>query len=209
MQGLVWALKLPQRCLERWPIVTLAVCFAAVLVVFVASPVTISADSRWSLHTAQSLLHGEAGRLDAYTEALKAQQNYAIDLIDGHPRTFFPMGVSFLAMPFVAVMSAINPRFDSTLKQGIAHGSEKFVASFYGALASALFCWLIWIVFRDGLLAACGLVLFAYATSAWSLTSRGLEQHGPAMLMFIVTAILLVYGSRQSKFVRYAALPLS
>jgi len=125
------------------PLVYLSICFAFVAAIFIASGVNISADSRWSLHTAHSLLQGQTGRLDAYRTALEKEDNYAIEMIGGHPRTIFPMGVSILAMPFVAVATAIDPTLADQLKHSTGFRTEKVIASIFCALAAALFCWLI------------------------------------------------------------------
>jgi len=83
--------------------------FATVFAVHVASPVMTSWDSRWSIPTAVSIVREGNTDLDEYRSIVAAQDFYGIEQMDGHLRTFFPVGVSLLAVPFVAVADRLNP----------------------------------------------------------------------------------------------------
>jgi hypothetical protein len=65
-----------------------------VLVVYVLSPIVVSADSRWSIPTAVSILHGKAGDLTDYRPRKDPSKDYAITYCKNRPRTVFPVGVS-------------------------------------------------------------------------------------------------------------------
>jgi hypothetical protein len=71
--------------------------------IYAFSPVAASGDSRWSLHTAMSLIRGHAGDLTEYMPALERNDFYAIEYVNGRPHTSFPIGVSILAIPAVAI----------------------------------------------------------------------------------------------------------
>lgn len=96
--------QLLKRVGERIAAAVWSVGLLAILsTIYAFSPVAASGDSRWSLHTAMSLIRGHAGDLTEYMPALERNDFYAIEYVDGRPHTSFPIGVSILAIPAVAI----------------------------------------------------------------------------------------------------------
>ena len=98
-----------------------AILFACVWCAYAVAPVSVQGDSRWTVPTALSFLHGQGGDLRAYLPALTASAFYAIECVESdHTRRFpiqssadcpsgrfyhfHPVAVALLAMPFVAAL---------------------------------------------------------------------------------------------------------
>jgi hypothetical protein len=191
----------------------IAALFLAVFAVHVASPVMTSWDSRWSIPTAVSIVREGNTDLDEYRATIAAQDYYGIDRTGGHLRTFFPVGVSLLAVPFVAVADRLNahpagaPAADTF---SIRHAAklERFIASLVVA-AAAVVVFLTASVELPPLPALGLAALFAFGTSAWSVASRALWQHGPSMLLLAIALYLFVRGRARPGMVAYAGIPLA
>ena len=83
------------------------------------------------------------------------------------------------------------------------------IASFYGAIAVALFFWMIFVSFDDVRIAVATAVIFALGTSMWSMATRALWQHGPLNLMLILAMLLLLGARRRAALAQYASIPLA
>jgi hypothetical protein len=182
--------------------------FAILLAIYVLSPINTSGDSRWSLHTA-SLVRGHAGDLTEYTPALQRNGFYAIRYVDGRPRTYFPIGVSILAVPAVTIAWLVRPGFFEELQNNIPDKFEKVVASIIGAMTAVVFFWVVYSQFISPWTALFGTAILALGTSMWSTATRALWQHGPLVLMFSVVMLLMVRAPRRPALVQYAGLVLA
>src|SRR5947207_1513928 len=187
--------------------------FATVFAVHVASPVMTSWDSRWSIPTAVSIVREGNTDLDEYRSIVAAQDFYGIEQMDRHLRTFFPVGVSLLAVPFVAVADRLNPHPagappPETFSVQHAAKLERFIASLVVAGAAV-------VVFLTASLSltawpALGLAaLFAFGTSAWSIASRALWQHGPSMFLIALALHLFARAREEPRLIAYASIPLA
>ncbi|MEZ5785854.1 MAG: hypothetical protein R3D62_05095 [Xanthobacteraceae bacterium] len=183
--------------------------FLCLLTIFVASPVRTSYDSRWSLHTAMSIVRGHSGDLSEYIAGAKPGQRYQFEYVNGTPRTIYPIGAPLLAVPAVAAADWLIPGFEDELRAGVPLGFEAAVASFYGAAACVIFFWLIFDQFRSASIALATTVIFALGTSMWSTATRGLWQHGPLALMLVAAMLLLSLARRRPALIQYASLPLA
>jgi dolichyl-phosphate-mannose-protein mannosyltransferase len=183
--------------------------FAVLLVIYAFSTVRTSYDSRWSLHTAMSLLRGNGGDLTEYGPALIEHDFYALEFPGGRPHTYFPIGVSVLAAPAVAVAWLVHPALFEELQQRVPDGFEKVVASIIGAIAGVVFFWLIYGQFEERWIALAATVIFALGTPMWSTATRALWQHGPLVLMFTITMLLMVRARQRPALVQYAGLALA
>ena len=183
--------------------------FAILLAIYALSTMRTSFDSRWSLHTAMSLVRGHGGDLTEYMPALKRHDFYAIEYPGGRPRTYFPIGVSILAMPAVAIASWVRPAFFAELQDNVLDGFEKVVASIIGAMAALIFFWLVYGQFESLRTALAGTVIFALGTSMWSTATRALWQHGPLVLMFTIVMLLMVRARRRPVLIQYSGLALA
>jgi hypothetical protein len=177
--------------------------------IYIASPIKTQYDSRWSIHTAMSLIDGRGGDLSDYMPVLKSNDFYCIEYPGGRPHTFFPIGVSVLVAPIVAVIAAVDPSFKEMLRHGVPGNLEKVLASIFGAAAAAIFFWIAFGQFQNLTIAWVMTAVFAFATSMWSTATRGLWQHGPLVLMFVIGMLLLQRAKLRPALVQYVSLPLA
>lgn len=182
-----------------------AIPFAIVAVVFAThfAGLITSYDSVWSIPTARSILREGNTDLEEYRARIESDRSndYRMEIIDGRYYTILPIGPSLLALPVVLVLDAAG--------RHVSDGKiEKLVASFLIALAAMV----MYLVGRFALSVPRALLLsfvFAYCTPAWSLASRGLWQHGPAMLMFTLALWIVLAAGRRPWVIQFASLPLA
>lgn len=200
------------------------ILFFLVFIGHVVSSNITSFDSKWSIPTAMSMIKEGNTHLDEYKDILQKSNNFAIEEIDGHVYTVYPVGVSVVAVPFVYVfekiLDSLSPLIRDLAKfQGhdlpvtitvisIAPGIELFVASVIIAVTT-IFIYLIGHGFLDRQYAIMISLVFAFCTSAWSTASRGLWQHGPSMLMLTITLYLILRGENNPKLLQFASIPLA
>jgi hypothetical protein len=184
----------------RWPMALFAFVFLAHM-----HGTMGCADSRWSIHTAVSVIDEGNFDLDEYLPTLRNRGFYFAEQIRGHYYTVYPFGASLLAVPAVVILRPVSrvafrwwPSLRATLTLAQAargcpptdgepvislHSwTEQIIASAIVAASTVV----IYAIARQELpstLAACVALLFACGTSAWSTASRSLWQHGPLMLM--------------------------
>jgi hypothetical protein len=185
--------------------------FTALLATYLASPIRTSYDSRWSIATAMSFVRGEGGDLSAYMPPSPdyAPASYALHKHEDHTYTMYPIGASLLAVPAVALRVWVNPTFEASIRQKVPDHFEMAIASFYGAIAVALFFWMIFVKFDDVRIAVAAALIFALGTSMWSTATRALWQHGPLNLMLILATLLLLGARRRAALAQYASIPLA
>lgn len=208
----------------------LPIIFLVVFSVYILSPKITPYDSRWSIHTSMSILHEGNTDLNEYKEAIIDNKYYAIEEINGHLYNIFPIGVSLLALPFVAIAELIfEPLMESFptleilfIKKLAEHGVkvdnlnfiqispavELVTASFFCALAT-VFIFLIAQLRLSNLYSLIIAFIYAFCTSSWSTSSRALWQHGPSMLMLSITIYLLLIDREKRIPIHYIAIPLA
>ena len=97
-----------------------ALLFAGVYLAHATMPVSVQGDSRWTVPTALSLIHGNGGDLHEYSSAIAANQFYEIECVQpdysrrypihsleecrGRLYSFYPIAVPVVAAPFVAAL---------------------------------------------------------------------------------------------------------
>jgi hypothetical protein len=180
------------------PVTIVAVVFAT----HFAGLIT-SFDSVWSIPTARSILREGNTDLEEYRARIESDRSndYRMEVIDGRYYTILPIGPSLLALPVVLVLDATG--------RHVPDGKiEKLVASFLMAVAAMV----MYVIGRFTLSVPRALLLsfvFAYCTPAWSLASRGLWQHGPAMLMLTLALWIVLAAERRPWMLQFASLPLA
>jgi hypothetical protein len=188
-------LKSPTNELEERATVAIeaALFFAAVFSVYVASPVVNSGDSHFAIPTAISILrHGDAN-IDEYASRFP-EAAWSVRQENGHYWHVYPIGATFIALPFVWLADKTEAMFGKDLEADAIQKSplllERMIGSFITASAVAvLFC-----ILREELALGQALllgVLFAFGTPAYSTASRGLWGHGPSLLL--ISAAILLY----------------
>src|SRR5215469_14120307 len=185
----------------------LVAIFAGLLAIYVASPVRTLYDSRWSIYEAMSFLGGHDGNLADYKGMVEQQKGYAIEYRHAKPYVIYPIGVPLLAAPFVAVALMVDPGFGESLKSRMPERFEAFVASFYGALAGTFFYALLLYRFGSRQVALVATVFFCLGTAMWSTATRGLWQHGPLILMYVIALTILLRAERRPSLSQFVALP--
>ncbi|HEY8518043.1 MAG TPA: hypothetical protein VIS07_21245 [Candidatus Binatia bacterium] len=194
------------------PVATLLA--ALVFATHLASPIRTSFDSRWSIHTAVSLAYRGDADLEEYVELLKADDDYAVEWRAGRRFTRFPIGPSLLALPVVVAYDTAArvlgwPSSEDLIRQKRAALLEVLVASLVVALTTAL----IFLIGRECSLgtplAAALALIFAFCTPAWSTASRGLWQHGPAMLASATALYLFLLARRREVSAALAGVALA
>ena len=168
-------------------------------------------NSRWSIATTMSFIRGAAGDLSVYLPPSPdyAPAGYALRTHGNHTYTMYPIGASLLAVPAVILRMWTDPAFEADIRTTVPDGTEKAIASFYGALAAALFFFVVFIRFNDVRVALTTALIFALCTSMWSTATRALWQHGPLILMFVIAMLLLLAARRRVSLVQYVSLPLA
>jgi hypothetical protein len=230
----------------RRDLLTAALVFCLCSAVYILSPNATPFDSRWTVHTALSVLHHGDADLDEYLPLLVSHEFFGIECVTvakvhtypltnagqcpaGHYRNFYPLAVSMMATPAVFALEHGLPAAHALLQPLIPHLPEKLrrvmaqrlfagdlvsaapavelmISSWITALAVAL----MYLLAREFLgfgqsLAIAGLC--AFATPAWSTSSRALWQHGPSMLLLTLTLWLAVRAHRDPRWIRFAGLP--
>ena len=184
----------------------LLVAFASLLI-YMTSPVITSLDSAFTVPTALSLMYEGNADLNEYPDFLASRNPRAVEWIDGRAYSIFPVAISATALPFVIPAEWLLPRlfewFPALDRLARNAAGDVFelpagpldclalypavewgVASCYAALAAAM----LFAMARRRLTrhrAWMLTMLFALGTSMWSTASRGLWQHGPAILMLL------------------------
>lgn len=163
-------------------------------------------DSRWTIHTAYSMIYERNIDLDEYSNLIQKNENYGIWKGSEHVYNYFPIGVSIIALPFVFVAEyifelvlIINPDIKTNLEEkgftlinvtNYYYIVEYFIASLIVALC-ACFCFLIARRFTNVKSALIITFIFAFCTSLWSVAGRALWMHGPLMLFLLITIYYL------------------
>jgi len=201
--------------------------FTFVYITHFFSGVIASGDSRWSIHTAQSILQEGNADLDEYPADLEENDYYWVEKIDGRYYTRFPLGASIIALPFVFVI-------DHVLKLALAAvpSLEPFLIRHCGKTLTEISVtslhWRVELVIACAVIALAAVFMFllaretmkprpalviafvlAFCTSAWSTGSRSMGQHGPSMLILGIALYLYVVARRRPALIQYVALPLS
>ena len=183
-----------------------ALVFLGVFALYWASPVVQSADSRWSLHVAESIVNEGNTDLDEYGDLI-SDNDRRVERIGSHTFSAFPIGTPLVATPFVYAYDRILSRTGAGI-EAVYLQAERLVASFVTALAAGV----LYHAFRSHLDTKRALALtlvFAFCTPAWSTASRSLWQHGPSMLMLSIALSLVTLAQRRPWLVQYAGIPLA
>ena len=172
------------------------------------SPVRTPGDSRFALQISASFLDGEWGDVSDFEPIVSEINNGHVRPIGDHLLSFFPVGVTLLSAPFVALFRLVYPGFDDLLRQSSLGDVQAFIASIWIALATVILG--VALKRRFGFPAAMwGMVAFAFGTSAWSTASRAMWQHAAFLPLVSLAILLLVDGEEHPRRIRYLGLVLA
>lgn len=193
------------QCPFRTPNWMLSVLiFGTVFLLHTMSSVVTSMDSKWTIHTAFSLIRERDADLDEYRSVLG--NDYAIEVIKGTNYTWYPIGVSIAAVPHILLIDRFSRhvlaqdlynRLQTTPPTHEFPGMlERFVAAFYVAATTLVLYFAFLICLSKPYAIFLGLA-FAFGTSAWSTASRALWQHGPSMFCLAIALYLVLYARKK------------
>jgi hypothetical protein len=156
-----------------------------------------------------SIAKGHGGDMTEYLPIIEQENNNNIEYLAGGPRNIYPIGPSLLAVPTVAIIAWLDPKWAEQLPKVRPLRTEQLIASAIGASAGLVFYWVILYQFRSQAIALASVAIFAFCTSIWSTATRGLWQHGPLVLMLVVAMLLLVRARERPPLVQYVGLPVA
>jgi hypothetical protein len=188
--------------------------FLLVFLAHFASGFNGTGDSRWSIHTALSIVREGNADLDEFVDLVRSNHFYATRVHKGHIYNWYPIGASVLALPAVYVADKVLGRLGidlgAQLKTGGGPGGMEVLVASLLIAGSAVFIFLMAfeLARRRGLALLIAL-LFAFGTSAWSTASRALWMHGPSIFCLSIALYFVVAARRRPELVQYAALPLA
>ncbi len=207
---------------------TIFLVFSLIFVVYLVSPTITSFDSRWTVHTALSILHEGDTDLDEYFEIIERNDGYAIETHGGRRYTFFPVGTAVILAPVIFVQEILFEfsragRFQAAIA-GVAgqlgiSAEDVEIVHFHPAVehvnAALLTTLAVFFLFQTlrqrssfGVALSVALV-FAFSTPAWSTTSRALWSHTACMLRLILALYFLVLGQKRPGWIAYISIPLA
>jgi hypothetical protein len=203
------------------------------------SRIATSFDSRWTVYIAMSIWNHGDTNLDEYAGAIHKENFYALECVDaagnvrtgpndhcdGHWYDSYPIGGTVLATPVivaaVGVMRVLHPliaRFHSSqpVIEGFLEGDydtahaliEMEVASAFLA-ATAVMMYFIALQFLASKPAVWLALLFALATSAYSVAGRAVWQHTPSILLLTIIIYLLLRADQRPMLAGWAGLPVA
>ena len=181
--------------------------FAVVLIGYLASGNTATFDSALSLQTALSLVREGNTDLDEYGDIVRTTW-LSTEEIDGHIYMLYPVGASVLAAPVVWVIDKVSPEFAASLRTGFGEPVQTAIASIVVALTVAL-VYLIARLYVTRFPAVMIALTLAFGTSAWSVVSRTLWQHGPSMLMLTLALYLVLLARQRPALSQFVSLPVA
>lgn len=203
------------------------------------SPIATSFDSRWTVYKAMSLgQHGDTN-LDEYSGVIRDSQYYSVQCVsanghvrigppeqcNGHWYDSYPIGGTILTAPLifgaVGTMKLLHPvlqHFHTSQPviagflrgdYDIAHALiEEEVASALLA-ATAVMMYFIALRFLPVKRAVLLALLFALATSAYSVGGRAIWQHTPSMLLLTIIVYMLLRAEEKPALAAWVGFPVA
>ena len=186
--------------------------FTTILIGYLLSGNRSAFDSALYLQTSMSIVREGNTNLDEYPEIV-AKMWWPPDKIDGHLYDTAPIGTPVLMTPIVFTVDRLSALlglgdFNEYLKHNIPEDLQSVIASLIMALTAVL----IYHVGRRSLsrpAAALLTLIFAFGTTAWSVVSRTLWQHGPSMLMLTIALWLALSARDKPQRIQYVGLVIA
>ena len=137
-----------------------------------------------------SILLDRSFFLDRFAGLKHSPQGYAIiQRKDGHLISFVPIATPFIATPIYAlpvfILTIRHSQYSSARFYWLLEILEKVSASLITTL-SVLFIYLALYEYTSLFIAVLLSFIYGICTSAWSISSQALWQHGPSMLMLAI-----------------------
>ncbi|HEY3844041.1 MAG TPA: hypothetical protein VGL48_12395, partial [Acidimicrobiales bacterium] len=189
-----------------------------VLAIQVASPVRQVEDSYRVNSVAHQIIdHGTVSLQGTdlhnhdWVDWVKGGKPYTEWVKGGKPYPGYPLGPSFVAVPFVAGAELAGfqpdtPSRDATLQVIEASVVVAATAAVVFLIAELGLCTLE--ARRRRRWAVGTAFVFAFGTAAWSTASRAMWQHGPSMLCLALAAYFALRSKEEPRFAAWMGLPL-
>jgi hypothetical protein len=186
-----------------------AVLFAAIMTGYLFSGNRAPFDSALYLHTSLSIVREGNTNLDEYPDIL-AQVWWPPDQVDGHQYDVAPIGIPVLSVPIVWLADRVWPLIgQGDFQQYLQHHYPVELQSLMASILVALTAVLLYRMARRRLTwpyAVLLALLFAFGTTAWSVVSRTLWQHGPSMLLLTLALIVALQAQDKPQRIQYIGL---
>ena len=135
----------------------------------------------------------------------EANEEYLfIQPVKGKYLSSYPILPAILAVPIYFFPLSFGMPINSRTVDALS----KFSATIFAAL-SVLFLYLSLNELTDEKKSLAISLIYAFATSTWSVSSQGIWLHGPTQMFFCLTILFLIRASKNQKYVIYSAIPLS
>lgn len=224
-----------------------------VFAVYVISPVMVSGDSRWTIHTAESIIKEGNTDLNEYQGVVQAV-GYTTIMRQRHVYQYFSDGPVLFALPLIYIGEFVcnkirhNSSLQTTLRWAIASYlkysgpretarfkkflsrylpvttdtpqelaqaipfslvtlhpfAEVCISSFYLAIAATLLFCIARMMLSFGY-ALLSTIIFSFCTANWSLASRALWQHSPAIFLLTVALYFIILAENKPKYIIWLA----
>lgn len=196
----------PRSLRDNWVSIAL---FAAILIGYLLSGNRAPFDSALYLHTSLSLVREGNTDLNEYPDMV-AQVWWPPDKIDGRWYDTAPIGTPVLMAPIMLAIDRASTwlglgDFNDYLKHNLPENLQSVLASVIVALTAVL----LYRIARRELnqfYAALLALMFAFGTSAWSVSSRTLWQHDLSILMLTLALYMLLLARAKPARIQYLGL---
>lgn len=174
--------------------------FGVSFAVFALSPVITNYDSYSTFPTAVALVNHHTLSLQSFATVPTLAHSYTVSTANGHLVTAYPWTTALFFVPTVGALDLFHllggPSPASLVTSNDMGVVQMETASVVTALACAVMGWLAFLRCvgsprrRRNVAIFCGLV-FAFGTTAWSVASRSMWQHGPSLLLLALGLVAL------------------
>jgi hypothetical protein len=169
-------------------------CFLQ-LSIYLKDHVYTSFDSGWTVPLAYSILEEGNTDLDEF-EAIVPTDDYRVITVDGHLRSYYPVGPALVVLPPVAILKYLGRKaYGIRLEKQHNTVSHSRIERLLGSLVVIASTLLLYRLARRRLGIGMAMLLaaaFAFSTSAWSVLSRGMWQHSPLVLCLFAALLFLL-----------------
>ncbi|RJP76959.1 MAG: hypothetical protein C4524_09430 [Candidatus Zixiibacteriota bacterium] len=196
-----------------------------VYIIYLLCPFFDSGDSDWYWPTAISLVREGNFDIDEFSDHELLDHDYRIQKVNGHYYMQYPISLSLLLVPFVIIHDGILLSGHQAM-QLLGIGSSVEITSYMdlivkysyrmgvilGSFFTAMAALIIFRIARKYLNMRYSLLLtgaFAFATSAWSVASRAMWQHGPSMFLLSLALLFLIRAQKDERWVKYTGFILA
>jgi hypothetical protein len=144
-----------------------------------------------------SILDHQTISYDNYDYLFKNDPNnsYAFSTINGHDYSIFPIVTPILVLPIYVIQHVLLSLMSIPVTFNIMPLTSRVIA----ALVAALSCVVLYLSLKDLVSERTSLIstiIFAFATSTWSISSQALWEHGMGELLLILMIYVIIQNEK-------------